>query len=44
MNGANCTDAVDGYTCVCGAGYTGAQCEAGERMGMANTYRHIIKL
>ena len=37
-NGAMCTDAVEGYACACIAGYTGIQCETGERMGLSNTY------
>ena len=26
----NCTDEVDGYTCLCVAGYEGILCESGE--------------
>ena len=34
MNGAICNDRVGGSTCACAAGYTGKQCETGERMGL----------
>ena len=27
QNGGNCTDGVNGYTCVCVDGYTGDKCE-----------------
>ena len=27
QNGGNCSDGVDGYTCVCVGGYTGSNCE-----------------
>lgn len=29
LNGANCTDAVNSYSCTCAAGYTGEICETG---------------
>ena len=41
VNGANCVDAYNWYTCACVAGYTGLHCETGERMGMANTYNYM---
>ena len=34
MNGAICVDDVNAYICACGAGYTGAHCEAGECLGL----------
>ena len=43
-NGATCSDAIDGYTCACVAGYTGTHCEIGESRGLSNTYKQIIKL
>ena len=44
LNGANCTDAYNNYKCTCIAGYTGRNCETGERLRLSNTYKHIIKL
>ena len=32
MNGANCTDEIDGYTCQCANGYTGELCEFGKKI------------
>ena len=29
QNGGSCTDEVNGYTCTCLAGYTGADCQIG---------------
>ena len=29
QNGATCTDVVNGYTCLCKAGYTGTSCQTG---------------
>ena len=29
MNGATCTDHIDGFNCSCVAGYTGNMCETG---------------
>ena len=29
LNGATCTDEVNGYSCECAAGYTGEDCETG---------------
>ena len=42
LNGASCNDAVDGYTCACGAGYTGTHCETGDSLGLSNTYTCIL--
>ena len=28
-NGGTCTNAVDGYSCECAAGYTGTNCDEG---------------
>ena len=33
-NGGNCTDGVNGYTCVCVDGYTGINCETSRSMYM----------
>ena len=41
VNGAICTDAVDGYTCACVAGYTGTHCETGEIMGLSNSCNRL---
>ena len=30
QNGGTCTDDVNGYTCVCDAGYTGTNCKTGK--------------
>lgn len=30
QNGGTCADGVNGYTCVCVAGYTGSICETGK--------------
>ena len=30
QNGGTCTDAVNGYTCACEAGYSGADCSTGK--------------
>ena len=30
MNEGNCTDAVNGYTCICVVGYSGRNCSVGE--------------
>ena len=30
QNGGSCTDLVDGYRCLCEAGYTGTNCQTGE--------------
>ena len=43
MNGANCTDAVNSYTCACVAGYNGTHCETGESLRLLNLNNHIIK-
>ena len=37
VNGANCTDGYNDYTCACVAGYTGKNCEKGERIGVSST-------
>ena len=36
-NGAICVDDVNAYICACGAGYTGAHCEAGECLGLQSS-------
>ena len=30
-NGRTCTDLLDGYSCTCVDGYTGSNCETGEK-------------
>ena len=35
MNGATCLTQVNGFTCYCLPGYTGAQCQTGENRAQA---------
>jgi len=33
LNGAPCSDRVNGYSCQCASGYTGTNCQTGEYIG-----------
>ena len=36
LNGGSCTDKINGYTCSCQPGYTGAQCQTSEKYSQCN--------
>ena len=43
QNGGNCTDAVNDYTCVCVAGYSGKNCSTGKKMCLFAVSRRTTK-
>ena len=44
QNGGTCTDAVNGYTCACVAGYTGSDCETGMGHSFLQLTAHVLVL
>ena len=44
MNGGDCVDIEDGYTCNCTSGYTGQHCEVGKSLNVPQNKVRIDKI
>ena len=43
QNGGSCIDAIAGYSCFCVSGYTGNNCQTGERHSVSAAILHTIR-